>query len=130
MKKQMLDYLKSYQIDVDQLLLSGNNYGSVELKDPIGCSTLKVPLNYKINHDINEAAFFFWCKNDRPYKELIHNFSNGFKNIVKASNAVIIEKPGPAKEWYGWSDQNPAVGYSVKNEILGFTMRILIPKVY
>lgn len=130
MKQQMLDYFKSYQIDVDQLLLSGNNYGSLELKDTKDCSAKKVLLNYKIDHDKNEAAFFFWCKVDRQYKELIHNFSNGFKNIVKASEAVIIEKPGPEKEWYGWSDLNPPVGYAVKNEFLGFSMRILIPKVY
>lgn len=128
MKQQMLDYFKSYQIDVDQLLLSGKSTGSLELKDPEGCSSKKVLLNYKIDHDINEAAFFFWCKNDRQYRELIHNFSIGLKNIVKASEAVIIEKPGHEKEWYGWSNLTPSVGYAVKNEILGFTMRIIIPK--
>lgn len=124
----MLDYFKSYQIDVNQLLLSGNSRGSLELKDPKDCSNKKVLLNYKIDHDKNEAAFFFWCRNDRQYKELIHTFSNGLKNIVKASEAVIIEKPGPEKEWYGWSILNPPVGYALKNELLGFTMRILIPK--
>lgn len=128
MKQQMLDYFKSYQIDVKQLLLSGNSTGSLELKDPTACSTKKVRLNYKIDHDNNEAAFFFWCRNDRQYRDLIHNFSNGFKNIVKASESVIIEKLGCEKEWYGWSNLNPPVGYAVKNEMVGFTMRILIPK--
>lgn len=130
MQQQMLEYFKSYQIDVAQLLLSGNSYGSLELKDPKDDSTKKALLNYKINHDKNEAAFFFWCRNDIQYKELIHNFSNGLKNIVKACNAVIIEKPGHEKGWYGWSGLNQPVGYSIKNETLGFTMRILIPKVY
>ena len=130
MKEQMIDYFKSYQIDVDQLMVSGNSRGSVEMKDPHDYSSNRHLLNYKIDHDMNETAFFFWCRNDKQHKELIHNFSNGFKNIVEACKAVIIEKPGPEKEWYGWSDINTPVGYAIKNEILGFTIRILIPKVY
>lgn len=130
MKEQMLNYLKSYQIDVDQLLISGSRHGSVEIADPRDYSSNRFLLNYKIDNDNNETAYFFWCRNDKQHKEWFHNFSNGFKNIVKACKAVLIEKPGPEKEWYGWSERNAPVGYAIKNERLGFTMRILIPKVY
>lgn len=128
MKEQLLNYFKSYQIDVDQLLDSGNRHGSLEIKDPRDYSSKIFLLNYKIDHDNNETAFFFWCINDKHHKEWFHHFSNGIKHIVKTCKAVLIEKPGPEKEWYGWSDHNPPVGYAVKNEPLSFTVRILIPK--
>lgn len=128
MIQEMLAYFKSYQIDVDQLLVSGNSNGSLEITCPKDLPGKKVQMNYKIDNDANETAFFFWCRNDKQHREWIHNFSNGFKNIVRASKAVMIERPGPEKEWYGWCEINTPVSYMVKNELLGFSMRILIPK--
>ncbi|HLN72662.1 MAG: hypothetical protein ACM3O8_00535 [Methylococcaceae bacterium] len=128
MKKKIFEYLKNhYDINVNQLLISGIKNGSLGMIDSKDLNGEILPLVYTTQKDENETdLYLFYIGEDAlPYK--IQRFISDLKSFIQTNSNKKIVKSSYDKDWYYWEDSTMKISFGIKSEKTGFSMRMSFP---
>lgn len=128
MRKKILEYLKNqYDININQLLISGVKNGSLGMIDSKDLNGDNLPLVYTTQKDENETDLYLFYIGEDAARDKIQNFITDLKSFIQANSNKKIVKSSYDKEWYHWEDQTMKISFGIRSEKTGFSMRLSFP---
>ncbi|HKJ42561.1 MAG TPA: hypothetical protein VKA27_10745 [Sunxiuqinia sp.] len=124
MKKQILDFLKSYQIDLPKILTSDKESGKLYMIDPNDIRQDKYLLNYEVVQGVDEIDIFLDSGSKIQDNSIFENFSAGLIELINSNSDTKVHKVKLKPNWFGWHENNADVHFGIKNEIFRFEGRI------
>lgn len=128
MKKKIFEYLKNhYDINVNQLLISGVKDGSLGMIDSKDLDGEILPLVYTTQKDENETDLYLFHIGEDAYSYKIQKFISDIKSFIQINSNKKIVKSSYDKDWYSWEDSSMKISFGIKSEKTGFSMRMSFP---
>jgi hypothetical protein len=128
MKKKIFEHLKNhYDINIQQLLISGVKNGSLCMIDSKDLNGENLPLVYTTQRDENETDLYIFYIGEDTSHDKIQNFILDIKSFIQTNSNKKLVKSSYDKEWYHWEDQTMKISFGIRSEKTGFSMRFSFP---
>lgn len=128
MKKKILEYLKNhYDININQLLISGVKNGSLGMIESKDLNGEIFPLVYTTQKDENETDLYLFYIGEDATSNKIQDFIRDIKSFIQSNSNKKIARSSYDKEWYHWEDPTMKISFGIRSEKTGFSMRMSFP---
>ncbi len=124
MKRQIFDYLKTYNIDCDYLLNSGKEELQLEIKRPNEVISHTKTI-FKINREQNEIDIFFTNVELIDEGSVYHELNNGLINYINENSDKKMDGPNYLG-YSGWESNDFKISFGLIAEPICFEARLTL----
>ncbi len=121
MKEKIFSYLKTFKIDLEEILKSRETNGEIEIVTP-----KYTPLKYTVSSSEQETDILFYSESNI---DSFNHLYNGLKKLIDENPDTNIQLSTISNdEWLGFNDDKSGIQVGVKNEPLRFEARVTLKK--
>jgi hypothetical protein len=125
MKQLILDYLKKYNIQLEEYSHSDESDFLVAIKSENEVSP-HLEIKIKVVTEKDKCQIYMENKPELGKKFIFDELSRGLIQLINENSEKKVIEYSFKKGWFGWEADNLSINFGVKNEVLGFEARFAI----
>jgi len=127
MKELILDYLKEYGFDLQEILKSNKKSGKEYFQKPNDTFRDKHLVIFKIESDEDEIDIYINSSPILTDLSIFHEFSEGLIELINSKSDNKIQGPNSFGS-FGWNAADFSLSFGVNDEVFQFEFRISVKK--
>ncbi len=122
MRELIFDYLKKYNIFINEFVRSEQKEFTVKIK---GKNETIPHLKVSVNVEKEEKEYSIYLKEEPILsgKVIFDELSNGLIELINKNSEMKVTESNLVKGWFGWEAKNFSISFGFKNEELRFEAR-------